>query len=387
VIELDDRLLRLQGQAREWAAEMRPYALEIDRNPDAIYQHLHLAAMSRVATLQIPPEYNPDPLTIGTHRFYLMGALERVVFFEEGAWGDLGMMLASPGPPMSGVLVAALGDHEQKEWFYGRMLERPTWTFFALTEPERGSDASAMSTRLTPSSDGGWTLTGAKRYVGNAVRGQLGVVFARTGSGPLGLGAVLVESSAPGFTAEPIATLGLRGAQLGAITLDRVIVPPERMLGRHLSSTRRGMWGWLRTFNLLRPAVATMGVGVARAAYEYVLANRRSFRHDEQDRLDRMARRIEGVRQLTRRAAVAVDKDPADGHLASAAKVCAARLAEEATLEALSFFGVGARLEHPLLDKLARDARGVEYMEGTSNVQRLNLFTTLVQGRLATPGT
>ena len=60
----------------------------------------------------------------------------------------------------------------------------------------------------------------------------------------------------------------------------------------------------------------------------------------------------------------------------------ASRLAEEATLEALGHFGPGARLEHPLLDKLARDARGVEFMEGTANIQKLNLFTGLIQGRL-----
>jgi alkylation response protein AidB-like acyl-CoA dehydrogenase len=383
MIELDDRLTCLRAQAREWAAELRPRALQVDQAPEALPQHLDLPAMSRFARLQVPPEYNDEPLEVNGHRFYLMSALERVVCFEEGAWGDLGMTLGAPGAPMSGVLVSELGDDQQKEWFFGRVLARPTWTFFGLTEPHSGSAATSLRTSLIPADDGeGWLLDGVKRYVGNATRAEIGVIFARSGKGPLDVQAILVETSAPGFTTVPIDTIGLRGAGLGEIRLNAVGVPAGRVLGRHLPRTRRGMWGWLRTFNLLRPTVATMGVGVARAAYEYVLAHRRVLHHDEQNRLSRMKTRIETVRQLTRRAAIAVDRDPSDGHLASAAKVQAARAAEQVTMAALEFFGPGAALEQPLLEKWARDARGIEYMEGTSNIQRLSLFSTLLRDRL-----
>lgn len=383
--ELDERLRLLQGQAHEWAAEMRPLALELDADPDAVRRHLDLPAMSRVATLQTPPEHTTDPLRIGPHRYYLMSALERVVFFEEGAWGDLGMMLASPGAPMAGVLVAALGSPQQQEYFFSRVQRRPTWTFFALTEPDGGSDAVGLRTTLTETGGGDLLcLDGAKRYVGNASRGELGVVFARSGPGPLGLAAVMVEASADGFKSEPLDTLGVRAAQIGAITLDSVPIPREQVLGTHLSVTRRGMWGWLRTFHLLRPVVAIMGVGLARAVHEYVRDNRSTLTAWDRERLDAMARRIEGVRRLTRRAAQAADHDPGDGHLGAAAKVAAARLAYDCTRASLTFFPAGARLEHPLLDKLARDARSVEYMEGTTNVQRLGLFGALSRHRLVT---
>jgi alkylation response protein AidB-like acyl-CoA dehydrogenase len=76
-----------------------------------------------------------------------------------------------------------------------------------------------------------------------------------------------------------------------------------------------------------------------------------------------------------------VDADPADGALASAAKARAARLAEDVTLSALEFFGTGARLENPLLDKLARDARGLEFMEGTGHVHRLLVSHHVIRGR------
>jgi len=379
VIELDDRLRILQRAAREWATELRSHALEVDRDPDAVMRLLDVPVIRGSGTLQIPPEYNPHPLVLSGERFYMMSALERVVALEECAWGDASLMLAAPGAPMAGIVVAALGDEEQKERFFGRLLERLTWACFALSEPARGSDAMAMTTTLTPATGGGFTLNGGKRYVGNAVRAQLAVVFARAGKGPTGLKAVLVDTSASGFKAEPVPTLGLRGAQLGAITLTDLEVSDEQVLGRHLSSTRAGLWAWLRTFNVLRPTVASMGVGMAQAAVDYVRAHRRQLTSHERDMIDTMDRQINAVRHLTRRSAIAVDANLSDGYIASAAKVRASRIAEDVTMRALDFFGPAARLEHPLLEKLARDVRGIEYMEGTTNVQRLSLFNLLAR--------
>ncbi|MDW5329523.1 acyl-CoA dehydrogenase family protein [Plantactinospora sp. KLBMP9567] len=383
MIVLDGALLALQRHARGWAAEMAPYSAEVDRDPAAVTRHRDLPVYARMATLQVPEKYNSAPLVVDGHRYYLVSALEQVLHAEECAAVDLGMTLGAPGAPMAGATVAMLGDDRQQEWFYGRLLERVTWSFFALTEPHGGSDAAATKTSLRARDDGEvLTLDGAKRYVTNSVRARLGVVFARAGAGPLALSAALLELPTPGYTAEPIPTIGLRGAQLGAITFDAVEVPPDRVLGRHLPPIRRGMLGWLSTLHKLRPVAAAMAVGVARAAYEYVVANRRDPSAAERLELDRIRRRIEGVRQLTWRAAAAVDRDPADGALGSAAKVRAVRLAEETTLAALGFFGTGARLDHPALDKLARDACGVEYMEGTGNVQRLGLFGSLTRNEV-----
>jgi alkylation response protein AidB-like acyl-CoA dehydrogenase len=311
-----------------------------------------------------------------------MSALERAVVLEELGCADAAMMLASPGPSMSGVLIDLLADDKQKDWFYSQLLERPRWTFFALTEPDHGSDANSMRTGLTR--DG--VLNGAKRYVGNASRASVGVVFARTRPGPLGITAVLVDASSPGYSATPLPMLGLRGARIGEITLSDVEIPPDRVLGRHLSPAQRGMWACVQTFNRLRPGVAALALGIARAAHEYAVENRLTVRKEEQDGLDQLRRRIDGTRALIHLAAATVDARGSDGHLASAAKARACQLAEEATVEVCRLFGPGARLDHPLLDKLARDARGVEFMEGTRNIQKLNLFQGLLMGKLNAPG-
>jgi alkylation response protein AidB-like acyl-CoA dehydrogenase len=373
-----DGLTALRRQVREWADELRPYALALDREPTTVGDLLHLPAVAWSARLQIPARFNPDPLVLDGRRYHLTSVVERTVFCEEVASVDLGMMLALPGASMAGTLVGVLGDDTQQERFYERLRQRPTWTFFALTEPDGGSDAASMRTRAVIGPDT-LVLTGAKRYVSNAVRAQLGAVFFRYGDAPFEVGAAIVDRAAAGLRVEPVDTLGVRGAQLGAVTLDRVEVSRDWLLGRHLSAVRRGMWGWLRTFNLLRPTVASMGVGVARAAHAYVLANRRTLTGSERARLDDLDRRVAAVRRLTRRAAEQVDHDPGEGRLASAAKLGAARLAEQSARLALGFFGPGARLAHPLLDKLARDAGALEFMEGTGNVQRLNLATLVTR--------
>ena len=384
MIVLDDRLLALRGQVREWAADFRAGALALDRDPDRIHERLGLPAVRYLSTLMIPPEYGAPPTRLGKHVFHGTGALERVVALEELACGDAGMMLGSPGPSMAGVLVELLADENQKQWFYGRLVDRPTWTFFALTEPGRGSDASGLQTSLNPRGPGpGGILTGAKRYIGNATRAEVGVVFARTKPGALGITAVLVDTAAGGFAAEPIETLGLRGARVSAVTLDAVDIPDEWVLGRHLSRARRGIWASTQTFHRLRPGVASIAIGIARAAYEYVLANRNAPSRDERDRLDLLGRRIEGARSLVHLAAVAGEAQDGEGHLASAAKTRACRLAEEVTVQACGFFGAGARLEHPMLDKFARDARGVEFMEGTGNIQKLSVFRAMLMGKFA----
>jgi alkylation response protein AidB-like acyl-CoA dehydrogenase len=231
--------------------------------------------------------------------------------------------------------------------------------------------------------DGVWRVNGAKRYIGNGVRASFGVVIARRSAGPLGITAAIVDTNAPGFHAEHIPTSGLRAALLSALTFDDVPIPEHRVLGRHLPASRRGMRGVVRTFNQLRPGVAALAVGVAGAALDYVLANRRTLSAVQRHELDVLRMRVDGARELVRRAAIAVDADPDNGSLGSAAKARAAALAEQATLLAPRFFGAGARLEHPMIDKLARDARGFEFMEGTSNVQKLTLFQGHVTGKLS----
>lgn len=377
---LDDRLRALQQYVRDGANALRHAAGTPGVDPGDPATLPELPLLDRLGTLQIPARYAPDPLVIDGEPYHLLSAVERVVFYEEAtAYGDAALLLAAPGSLTAGLLVAQLGDEDQQRLFFGRLRARPTRTFLAMTEPQGGSDAATLHTTLTPRP--GSThhlLNGAKRYVGNAHLAELGVVTARTGPGPLGIRCALVDTAAPGFHSEPLPTLGLRGV-LGSMVFDDVEVPEDQLLGRHLSPTRRGMWGWLHSFNPLRCVAAAIGVGIARAACDYV--------HrvgpptpDARLRLAGLQARVTRVQSLTRQAARAVDADPANAYLPAAAKVRAARLAEYVTRASLELLGPGARLEHPPLERWARDARGIEFMEGTSHIQRMTVFNALTRG-------
>ncbi len=369
----DPRLRTLRQYVRAEAPALRAVALEVDRHPDGSTLYPQTPLLDRLATLQIPRRYAPEPLILDGEAFHLLSATERVVFHEEAAaHGDASLLLSAPGSLTAGMLVASLGDETQQQRFFTPLRSSPTWTFLAMTEPQGGSDAAALRTTLEPAPGGdGFLLNGTKRFIGNAHRARTGVVTVRTGPGPLGIRCAIVDTDTPGFTASPLATLGMRGA-LGSMTFDQVPVPAENLLGSQLPATRRGMWGWLHSFNLLRCVAAAMAVGLARATHDYLAG------HIAPARLAPLAARIHRVQALTHRAARAVDADPTTAVLPAAAKTAAATLAEQITTEALGLMGPGARLDHPLLDKWSRDARGFDPMEGTAHILRaLTIFPSL----------
>lgn len=369
-----DFLTELRARARADAAPLRENALVVDRDPTAVHdtfdRHPHLRAY-----MGLPPEYADEPVRVAGTPVYFTTCVEQVVAMEELARADAGGVLGLPGPSMSGYVVAELADAEQRDRYYGMLAARPTWTFFGMTEPGHGSDPAGMGTRIEPDG-GGFALTGTKRYVGNGARAGIGVVFARRAPGPLGVEAVLVETDRPGFSAVPIETLGLRGLQLSELRMSEVPIGERDLLGRHLSATRRGMTAATRTFHRFRPVVSAMALGVAQAAYDYLAEHRPAAD------LAEFAGRLAGTRALILGAARVVDHDQRDGTMASAAKIRATRLAEDITAAAPRHFGPGARWEHPLLDKLIRDARAFEFMEGTGNIQRLTLAQGYLHGRL-----
>jgi acyl-CoA dehydrogenase len=368
-----DFLTGLRAEARAYADLLRPGALDLDREPGRARDPV--LPWRRFAGL--PPEYNPDPLRIRGQAALLNSCVEQVVVFEELARADAAAVLALPGPAMSGFVIGDLADEAQRRRYWEVVAGDGAWTFFGMTEPAAGSEPAGMHTTLRP--DGaGLRLTGTKCYIGNGARARLGVVFARRHAGPLGVVAVLVDTGRPGFTAAPLPTTGLCGLELSELRLAEMPVDAGDLLGRERSATRQGMWTATRTFHRYRPVVACLALGVAQAAYDLVAGVRRTPRAV----LDAWRQRLAGTRALVLAAARAADHDPSDGTLASVAKLRATRLAEDVTTGAVRLLGPGACWEYPLLDKLVRDARGFEFMEGTGNIQRLTLARGYLQGRL-----
>lgn len=362
----------------EYAEEFRKTALAMHQGELAVEDVVRSLA-PEIRRFSLPPEYNDTPLMIGSEPIYLRRISESVVVQEELSWGDAGLMLAMPWASLATFIIEHNAGPAIREAHYTGLAERSEWTFFAVTEPEHGSDPLSMKTTLSRDGDG-LVLNGTKRYVGHGFRASAGLVFCRKEgtTGPTGLETVRIEAGTPGFAAVPLQTIGLRGAGLSELRFDNVRVHDDEVIGNGAPATRRGLLGAARTFDILRPGVGAMALGVARAAYDYVRAERRTLSAADEAVMHRFAERIAGSRALIAAAARAVDARKPSGALSSAAKLTAVRLVEDVTLEALRLLGPCARLEHPLMDKLRRDAQGFEFMEGMSDIQR----QTVAQGYL-----
>jgi len=376
VFELDERLRALRGASTELARELREHALAVDMDPYDMRPHLNLAAYEVMRCGQTPLRFTDRPLRVGRFEYRPGSRLEQVVQTVELAYGDAGMVLACPGPSLAGVLLERLGDDAQQERFFGALADGATWSFFAMTEPGRGSDASALETELSRESPELYRLSGTKRYIGNGARAGVGVVFARTGGGPLSIRAALVESAAPGIRTASLDMIGLRGTCLAEIWLDGVPVPAEMLLGRHLLPTRRGLWGAVRVFNDMRARVAALAVGTGLALVDLVRAERPNAPGTA-----RLAARLDACRQLVYAAGAAVDSDPDTGRPSSVAKIAATAAAREASRWAVRSLSPAALVEHPLLEKWTRDVCAFEFMEGTSDIQRQHVAKAYLKER------
>ena len=130
-----------------------------------------LPAADLLRCVATPPAYRngcrpPDGLVLsGT------SCLEWTVALEGIAYGDPAVALACPGPSLPGAAVTGLGDENQREWFFSRLIG-PQWTFFAMTEPAKGSAMPELECRLENG-----LLHGEKCHVMNGTRASAGVVF------------------------------------------------------------------------------------------------------------------------------------------------------------------------------------------------------------------
>lgn len=372
-----------EQEMRKYAAELREIGLVIDREPERITEFTNLESIRTINRMMIPPEYGGEPIvTVGQERYYGLSCLERVIAIEQLSAGDAGVFLGSPGPSMSSVIISALADPQQKERYYSHFLKGTAWSFFALTEPEKGSDATEIGTRISRNGEGRLELNGQKFYIGNGHRASIGLVFAQTNRTPLGIQIALVDKSISGFTAKPLDTMGVRGVQLSHLTFDACQLEEHDIIGRHLSPTKRGLWGALQTFHRMRPGVAALALGVAQAAFDYVREQRSFFKEREKLELEQIEMRLHALRSMIRSAAAEIDADVQKGYLASLSKIRAGALAEEATELALDLMGPGSMHEHPLLNKWYRDARAFEFMEGTTSIQKINVFQAYANGKM-----
>jgi acyl-CoA dehydrogenase len=266
------------------------------------------------------------------------------------------------------------GPEDLRAHWIPRVADGSAVAAFALTEPDAGSDAAALSLRAEPDGDG-WRLRGEKLWISNAPDADIYTVFARTGEarGARGVSAFAVPGNSEGLSGESLTLLAPHA--IGSLHFDGVLVDRGQLLGE----PGRGFAVAMRTLDLFRPSVGAFGVGMARAALDlaadHALA-RRSFGKPLSEhqavshRLADISTRVEAARLLVHQAAAAHDAGTPDPRLAAMAKLLATETAQEAVDAAIQFHGARALEQGHELEHLYRDVRAPRIYEGASEIQR-----------------
>ena len=255
---------------------------------------------------------------------------------------------------------------------------------FALTEPEAGTDAAALSLRAEPDGDG-WRLSGEKVWISNAPDADVYTVFARTtlDAGSRGVTAFCVAGDSQGLSGEPLAMLSPH--PIGRLTFDGVAVAQEDVLGQVDAGFRVAM----RTLDLFRPSVGAFALGMAQAALDAAVehaSKRHAFGQPiaafqaVSHQLAEMAMRTKAARLLVYEAARAYDEGDQDITAAAAmAKLYATEAAQFVVDAAVQIHGAAALQQGHLLEHLYRDVRAPRIYEGTSEIQRTIIARELLK--------
>src|SRR5690625_4688063 len=308
-----------------------------------------------------------------------------VIATEEIAWGDPAIALSLPGAGLGGPPIQSSGTKEQQERFLTIFKkDKPRWGAYALTEPEAGSDASAVQMTATKV-HGGYILNGQKIFITNGARASWVVVFATVDPtlGRAGQRAFVVEKGTEGFTVSRLVEkMGLRANETAELLFEDCFVPDENLLGgeelyEQNKSSRSGFETAMKTFDSTRPIVASMAVGIARAAYEYTLEIVRkeypksgAFQDAAMSTLAELAENISAARLLTWEAAWKADLGIANAKEAAICKAYAGHMALKVCAKCLELLGpIG--LDGHIVEKLYRDVKVFDIFEGTNEIQHL----------------
>jgi butyryl-CoA dehydrogenase len=267
---------------------------------------------------------------------------------------------------------------EQKRRYLPDIAAGKKLAAFALTEATAGSDASGIKT-TAERVEGGYLLNGTKQFITNAGEAEIYTVIALTAKekGPRGASAFLVEKGTPGFSfGKKEKKMGLRASSTRELLFNDCRIPADRIIGRE----GMGFIVTMKTFDLSRPGIGALGVGLSQGALDVAVEYARkrvqfgkpiiSFQA-VQHMLADMATEVEASRALVYAAARYIDSGAKDVSKAAAmAKLLPTDVAMRVTTNAVQVLGgYGYMREYPV-EKMMRDAKILQIYEGTNQIQR-----------------
>ncbi len=284
------------------------------------------------------------------------------------------------------VLLEGATDAQRQRWL-PRIATGEVVAAFALTEPEAGSDPSALSTAARRDGDG-WVIDGAKRYITNAPVADVLMVFARTGGpGAGGISAFMVPADAPGLRVAPKdAKMGQGGAWTADVTFDAVHVGPEALVGGDGGVGR----GWSTAMRCLahgRIHIAALCVGMAGRLVDETVAYARARRQSGrpigafqlvQGMVADSVTDLHAGRAVVLDAARAYDEGSDRRVAPSVAKYFASEMVGRVADRAVQVHGGAGYMRGMAVERFYRDARLFRIYEGTSQIQQLIIARNVI---------
>jgi butyryl-CoA dehydrogenase len=330
--------------------------------------HRQLAELGAYGVM-VPPEQGGAGLD----------ALALALILEEIAAGDGGTSTAISvnNCPVCSILLSYGSDAQKRDWLAplarGEMLGA-----FCLTEPQAGSDASALRTSARRDGDS-YVIDGVKQFITSGKEGDVAIVLAVTdkAAGKRGISAFIVPTATPGYIVARLEDkLGQHSSDTAQIVFENCRIPAANRIGAEGEGYRIALSG----LEGGRIGIAAQSVGMARAAFDAALAyareresfGQRTFDHQAvQFRFAEMATQLEASRQLVWHAASLKDAGLPCLTEAAMAKLFASEAAERICSAALqSFGGYGYVTDFPV-ERIYRDVRVCQIYEGTSDIQKI----------------
>jgi glutaryl-CoA dehydrogenase (non-decarboxylating) len=308
-----------------------------------------------------------------------MGFLESVLMAEQiakvsASW-RLPFNMQNLGPPLS---VARWGTEQQKEKYIPGWISGTKIGFFAITEPNSGSDVASMKTHAIDKRDH-WELHGSKIWISNAHVGDAGLLYAYTdrAKGNKGISCFILEPKGlEGCTARPIETkLGLHCSPTGEFVFEGARIPKDALLGELNDGFKMCMWQLGNT----RIGCAAGALGVAGGALQLAVdyANERTqfgvpiSKHQMiQSQIAELVVEHRAAQMLVYQAAWLRDRGKPSQLETSVAKFAASEAAVHAANECMKIFGSYGYSSEYAAERFYRDAKSLQIVEGTSNIQK-----------------
>jgi alkylation response protein AidB-like acyl-CoA dehydrogenase len=377
---LNDDQTTIREMARAFAAEkLAPHALRWDEEKRLPVEEIRAAAALGMGGIYVREDVGGSGMT----------RLDAALIFEALAEGCPAVSAFISIHNMASWMIDAYGSDAQRRNWLPRLCTMELMASYCLTEPGAGSDAAALRTRAVRDGDH-YVLNGQKQFISGAGENDLYVVMVRTGQdGAGGISTIVVERDAPGLSfGANERKMGWNAQPTRAVIFENCRVPVANRIGEEGIGFKIAMAG----LDGGRLNIAACSLGGAQNALNKSVAymgERKAFgkRLDEfqalQFRLADMATELEAARTFLWRAAASLDrKDPDATRLCAMAKRFGTDVGFEVANQALQLHGGYGYLSEYGIEKIVRDLRVHQILEGTNEIMRMIVARKLIESNL-----